>query len=506
MKDEYSQQDVIAHIDELRRETRAELASLRAAIARKKRGTGTIKAAISIAVVIAVAMPALVLASDRFPDVASSNVHHDNINAIADAGISLGCGGGNYCPGDFVRRDQMASFLARGLALAPGQVPVANARSSFHTYCKLATDRPRSFPQEPCQGSSRTAVDAAGIVGEYTSLAIGTDGNPVVSYFDRTNRDLKVAKCATPTCTGPAAITAVDTVDDVGRYTSLAIGTDGNPVVSYYDNTNGDLKVAKCANPACTGAATLAAVDNVVPFGFVGLYTSVAIGTDGNPVISYYDSTNGDLKVAKCANPSCTGTATLTAVDTADTVGEFTSLAIGPDGNPVISYRDTTNGDLKVAKCANPACTGAGTITAVDTAGSVGQSTSLAIGPDGNPVISYYDSTNLDLKVAKCANPTCTGAATITAVDTAGNVGEFTSIAIGTDSNPVISYFDTGDLEVAKCPNPACTGVATMTAVDTAGIVGEWNSIAIGTDGNPVVSYFAVTNDDLKVARPPVNM
>ena len=28
------------------------------------------------------------------------------------------------------------------------------------------------------------------------------------------------------------------------RYTSIAIGTNGNPIISYFDDTNGHLKVA----------------------------------------------------------------------------------------------------------------------------------------------------------------------------------------------------------------------------------------------------------------------
>lgn len=51
-----------------------------------------------------------------FSDLGSS-VHAPAINAIADAGITRGCGDGRYCPGNPVRRAEMASFLARALDL-----------------------------------------------------------------------------------------------------------------------------------------------------------------------------------------------------------------------------------------------------------------------------------------------------------------------------------------------------------------------------------------------------
>lgn len=44
--------------------------------------------------------------------------HEADINRLAAAGITLGCGGGIYCPTDFVTREQMASFLARALDLS----------------------------------------------------------------------------------------------------------------------------------------------------------------------------------------------------------------------------------------------------------------------------------------------------------------------------------------------------------------------------------------------------
>ncbi len=56
----------------------------------------------------------LVSNDDAFTDDETS-VHQDNINAVAARDIVLGTGGGLYQPAGDVRRDQMASFIARTL-------------------------------------------------------------------------------------------------------------------------------------------------------------------------------------------------------------------------------------------------------------------------------------------------------------------------------------------------------------------------------------------------------
>ena len=58
------------------------------------------------------------LSSGPFVDLLP-NVHAGDINALAAAGITLGCDTDRFCPTDPVRRDQMASFLARAFDLAP---------------------------------------------------------------------------------------------------------------------------------------------------------------------------------------------------------------------------------------------------------------------------------------------------------------------------------------------------------------------------------------------------
>jgi hypothetical protein len=52
------------------------------------------------------------VSTDYFGDDAG-NIHEKNINALAAAGITSGCGSGVYCPKGLVTRGQMAAFLHR---------------------------------------------------------------------------------------------------------------------------------------------------------------------------------------------------------------------------------------------------------------------------------------------------------------------------------------------------------------------------------------------------------
>jgi len=70
--------------------------------------------AVAAVVVGAIGVP-VAWAGHTFSDVPDSSPHHDDVSALAGAGITGGCAPGLYCPTAAVRRDQMASFLRRGL-------------------------------------------------------------------------------------------------------------------------------------------------------------------------------------------------------------------------------------------------------------------------------------------------------------------------------------------------------------------------------------------------------
>src|SRR4029079_17101477 len=63
----------------------------------------------------------------------NGNIHEDNIDRIAQQGIASGCSTGKYCPARNVRRDEMASFLARSLQLT-GSAPDAFTDDNGNTH------------------------------------------------------------------------------------------------------------------------------------------------------------------------------------------------------------------------------------------------------------------------------------------------------------------------------------------------------------------------------------
>ncbi len=58
-------------------------------------------------------------ATDFFTDDESSS-HEANINRLAASGITTGCGATTFCPKGLVSREQMASFIARAAELTVG--------------------------------------------------------------------------------------------------------------------------------------------------------------------------------------------------------------------------------------------------------------------------------------------------------------------------------------------------------------------------------------------------
>lgn len=361
----------------------------------------------------------------------------------------------------------------------------------------------------PMMGWSDTLLDS-GNVGDQSSIIIGLDGLPVISYYDANNGDLKVAHCNNMACTS-ATTTTVDSAGVVGKYTSITIGRTGYPLISYYDDSNGDLKLANCNNVTCT-SATLQTVDST---GDVGLHTSITVNEDGYAFISYYDATNGDLKAVSCNTLTCSGN-TIWTVDSAGDVGQYTSVTRNSNDYGYISYYDATNGDLKVARCVSMSCgSGSLVINTVDgkgTTGSeeddVGHHSSITTGTDGLPLIAYAKvyqegspSSGSQMRVAHCTSTTCSAADVDVLISASTLNWQAISITLGRDGLGLISAgFDTTSrIYVFHCDDVACSGQTISDSVVTLGAVDA--ALTVGADGLPILSYYTDVDDALRVVH-----
>ncbi|MBN1242168.1 MAG: choice-of-anchor D domain-containing protein [Spirochaetales bacterium] len=144
--------------------------------------------------------------------------------------------------------------------------------------------------------------------GTNIDAVMGSTSTVYFAYHDVTSANLKFVKTTRSynsfsysyvlSSTTPVTI---DSTGDVGKYASIACSADGTTIyISYYDATNGNLKLAKSTNSGSTWS-----VQTVDSTGNVGQYSSVAV--NGSVVyIAYYDVTNTALKVAKSLDGGAT--------------------------------------------------------------------------------------------------------------------------------------------------------------------------------------------------------
>ncbi len=90
----------------------------------------------------------------------------------------------------------------------------------------------------------------------------------------------------------------VEEGENVGRYTDVVVNG-GKVFVSYYDVSNGDLKVAVRSS---AGAWSKHRVDGTT--GDVGLYSSIAVDSDGVPGVSYFQrAADSTFNIMDCPTP-----------------------------------------------------------------------------------------------------------------------------------------------------------------------------------------------------------
>lgn len=300
-------------------------------------------------------------------------------------------------------------------------------------------------------------------------------------------------------------IQTISSPEDIGRRFALTIGSDGLPIIPYVAVTPSDLLVAHCADPACTSFSPAAPTVLDTPGNMGNI--SIVTGPDGLPVMVYRRTDNGDVKVAYCLNRECSDF-TISVVE-AGIASYDPSITIVGTGRPLLSYRNGYTLDLVIAHCLTADCSSYNTRTldgSVDINYRVGYYVSSATGVDGMGLISYQRADTGDLKVAHCNDPACTATSpTLSVLDSANDTGYSTALVIGADGRGLISYYDKtlGTLRIAHCNDTACTS-AELNTLDTVNMGTASpisTAITIGADGLGLIVYYDEANGLLKAAH-----
>ena len=227
----------------------------------------------------------------------------------------------------------------------------------------------------------------------------------------------------------------------------------------------------KCANNAVgSWGTTLVDSTNAA----TGHKTSIALDSTGKPHISYtlYAGTTYQVSYAFRDTPTHWQ---LTVID--PTASDFSTIDTDNSDKTHISYYDLFNADLKYATDRS----GSWEIETLESQGDVGKSSSIALDSNDNVHISYYDFSGSLKYITNLS-----GSWVITTVE-AGTVGGYTDIAIDTNDRPHISYYDYLDTSLKYARNLA--GSWETFVVDT-GDVGKYNALALDSHNKPHFSYY----------------
>ncbi len=188
---------------------------------------------------------------------------------------------------------------------------------------------------------------SANVGATQQDIAFDGSGNLHAAWVDRSSGALKYSVRDATT----SVWSVVQTLDDAGRVATgidLDLDLNGRPAVAFFDEVSGDLKYTQLSTNG--NAWQIQTVDSR---GTVGQFPSLTHSRQaGSAIISYYDRTNRDLKIA--TRQSELGW-DIQKLDTTGDVGKHSQILLDanrPDTNSrfVVAYEDTTKKTYKFAR------------------------------------------------------------------------------------------------------------------------------------------------------------
>lgn len=343
-------------------------------------------------------------------------------------------------------------------------------------------------------------IDTLGNIGKYSSIDVDSSDNVHIAYIDSDNSCLKYA-------TNSSGSWVVETPPKVrtvrySGYTSIALDSSDAVHISHW---GGDPFYPGCMGYLFYTRKNLGSWIGSEILEPVGYYTSLAIDTSDKVHISFtWASCYPDHLSTTCScgyelgyTTNTSGSWQLSSNFDNPLNLSWPSIAIDANDKIHISYGELVYEgnniwayNLKYASNSS----GVWQYTRVDTTGSVGKYSSIAIDSNDKVHISYYDATNENLKYAT----NLSGSWKLKTLDINGSVGKYNSIDLDSSNNIHICYYDETNGNLKYTTN--ASNYWTIETVDGFGDVGSYASLKMDSSDNINISYYDATGKALKYA------
>ena len=273
---------------------------------------------------------------------------------------------------------------------------------------------------------------------------------------------------------------------DSGVFSSLALGTQGRPVVAFTElvTNSSSVKILFCLNLGCSDRK-VKVLDDVF-----GYHVSLAIQSNGNPFVSY--STTSEVFAITCQDTECDNFSKASLLPSVANSPGWTSAAIVND-NPSVAFvaNEGSRSVVYVSSCKdNPCSTEEAYSYPVLNALQWGSDRNMAVLGQNNPYIAFYiDGTGLVL--LSCFSFECqvSSSRVLDTYSYNNDVGLYPSVAVSANNLAVVSYHDASNLalKMAFCSDIFCSFVTTRAFPSTYG----WDAVVTFdlVNGFPIVGY-----------------
>lgn len=349
-------------------------------------------------------------------------------------------------------------------------------------------------PESGGDGISAVAGWALTEVGVGTKPVLGLNGDvPGIAYIlERQDGFVAYADAADNWQT--------ETVVEGYFYGPIGVAYDpsGTPHIAYHDHQAssfqqdlGDLTHAVRSTDATWS------VDAAKHDGHDGWDSTIAIGPDGtvraagiDPVqfgseegVEYYELGQDGWEIE--------------SIGTGPIAYEFNvALAVRPDGQPALTYYDTATSELRYATRTGDTWS----IETVDADGDVGRYSSLAFDTAGTPHVAYYELQTNSGGAIRYATLTADGW-TVETIDTLDQVRpgftgarRIAAVAIDSAGIPQVTYSDEAGLHYAARTDAGWDTAQIVTPGDSP--LGQLVSLAIDGSDRPHITFFELTQAD----------